>query len=330
MSSSPDDLVAVARALAADVLAPAAADVDLRSEVPRTHLQALADAGFYGLTGPRDAGGLDATASTTGAVVEELAAGDLATTFVLLQHLGVVRRVAASPLRDEWLTALCAGRRRSGVALQAALRPGPAAVTARREGGDVVLDGAVPWVTGWGLVDVLLVAARDGDDVVFVLVDAVDSAAVVATRQPLVAVRGSGTVDLRLTGLRVPSSRVVATAPLAGLLARDPGGLRLNGSLSLGVALRCTREIGPTALDTALTDVRSRLDAAGPEDLPAARAAAAALAHRAAGALFSSSGSRALLAGSLAERTLREAAFLLVFGSRPAIRTALVGELTSR
>ena len=34
-----------------------------------------------------------------------------------------------------------------------------------------------------------------------------------------------------------------------------------------------------------------------------------------------------MLAGSVAERTAREALFLLVFGSRPAIRAALVHQL---
>ncbi|WP_158550779.1 hypothetical protein [Geodermatophilus sp. TF02-6] len=38
-------------------------------------------------------------------------------------------------------------------------------------------------------------------------------------------------------------------------------------------------------------------------------------------------GSRAVLTGSDAERTAREALFLLVFGSRPAIRQALLGRL---
>ncbi|MCU1604019.1 MAG: uncharacterized protein JWP46_484, partial [Modestobacter sp.] len=58
-----------------------------------------------------------------------------------------------------------------------------------------------------------------------------------------------------------------------------------------------------------------------------ARAAASALAHRATGLLVVVTGSRAVLAGAHAERLAREALFLLVFGSRPAIRQALVAEL---
>jgi Acyl-CoA dehydrogenase, N-terminal domain len=324
------DVVARARRLAADLLAPAAAAVDAAGVVPRDHLDALADAGLYGLTGPVDAGGLAAEPATVAAVVEELAAGDLATTFVWLQHLGVVARLAATgppPLRAAFLPDLCAGRRRAGIALLAALRPGPPAIRVRRDGEDLLLDGAVPWVTGWGLIDLVLLAARDEDDVAFVLVDARDGPTLATVRQRMVAVQASATVELRLTGHRVPVGRLVDVVPLATLLDGDRAGLRPNGSLALGLVLRCARLLGRSPLDGELAAVRARLDAATPEQLPAARAAAAALAHRAAGALVVASGSRAVLAGSDAERTAREALFLLVFGSRPAIRAALLLEL---
>jgi alkylation response protein AidB-like acyl-CoA dehydrogenase len=324
------DAVARARALAEDLLFPSAAAVDAAGVVPRGHLDALADAGLYGLTGPADAGGLAADPATVALVIEELAAGDLATTFIWLQHLGVVGALAHGPaeLRSAFLADLCAGRRRGGVALQAALRPGPAAVRVRPDGDELVLDGAVPWVTGWGHVDLLLVAARDpADDVVFVLVDAVASPALTALPQRMVAVTASATVELRLDGHRVPAGRRVSTVPLAELRAGDAAGLRPNGSLALGLVARCARLLGPSPLDDDLVAVRTRLDGAGPAELPAARAAASALAHRAAGLLVAATGSSAVLTGAHAERSTREAVFLLVFGSRPAIRAALVAEL---
>jgi hypothetical protein len=48
---------------------------------------------------------------------------------------------------------------------------------------------------------------------------------------------------------------------------------------------------------------------------------------RAAAALTVASGSRAILGGQHAQRLAREAAFLLVFGSRPPIRAALLSLL---
>ncbi|MBO0868041.1 MAG: hypothetical protein J2P15_05705, partial [Micromonosporaceae bacterium] len=55
-----------------------------------------------------------------------------------------------------------------------------------------------------------------------------------------------------------------------------------------------------------------------------ARAAASALAMRAATALTVATGARSLLVTEHAQRLVREAMFLLVFGSRPAIKEALL------
>jgi alkylation response protein AidB-like acyl-CoA dehydrogenase len=74
--------------------------------------------------------------------------------------------------------------------------------------------------------------------------------------------------------------------------------------------------------------VRSDLDAADPGELPAARAAAAELAWRATGSLVVAQGARSIVTDHHAQRLAREALFLLVFGSRPAIRDELAKRLT--
>lgn len=329
-----------ARALTEELLAPQAAAVEAAGAVPRSHLDALAAAGL------RAAEGEDALA-----VVEELAAGDLATAFVWIQQVGVARWLGAASAQDErWaaqLADLRAGRAHAGIALQAALRPGPAAVVARpvddddERGDGWVLDGAVPWVTGWGLLDAVLLTARDGEEVLFLLLDLGEvrrGGQVPGLRGellPLAAVRASRTVELHLDGFRVGADRLVARGQHAALLAGDAAGLRPNGSLALGLVQRCVRAMAAddrhaergAALAEEVEAVRARLDAAGPEDLPTARAAAVDLAWRAAAALALVTGSSAVIAPSLAERTVREALFLLVFGSRPAIREALLDGL---
>ncbi|MGQ7295328.1 acyl-CoA dehydrogenase family protein [Quadrisphaera sp. KR29] len=332
-------LAATARALAEELLAPQADAVESAGAVPRSHLDALAAAGL------RAAEGDDVLA-----VVEELAAGDLATAFVWIQQVGVARWLGAGAAAgdERWaaqLDDLRAGRAHAGIALQAALRPGPAAVVARpvapADGGGWVLDGTVPWVTGWGLLDALLLTARDGEEVLFLLLDLAavrDGGQVPGLRGqelPLAAVRASRTVELHLEGFRVGADRLVARADHGALLAGDAAGLRPNGSLALGLVQRCARALDAderhagrgAALAQELAGVRARLDAAGPEELPGARAAAVDLAWRAAAALALATGSSAVVAGSLAERTVREALFLLVFGSRPAIRGALLDGL---
>ena len=61
-----------------------------------------------------------------------------------------------------------------------------------------------------------------------------------------------------------------------------------------------------------------------------ARAAASELAVRAAAALAVRDGSRAVSVDQHAQRLAREALFLLVFGSRPGIKSALLRRLGAR
>ena len=322
-----DSIVERARAIADALLFPAAMQTDAADILPVNHLDLLAREGFYGIAGPTEAGGTDLDPPTTTVVVESLASGCLTTTFVWLQHRNPVRAVAASEtpgLRDRWLAPLCRGERRAGIAL-AGNRPGPPILRATRtQAGDVLLDGEAPWVSGWGLVDVVLVAARIDDAVVSTLVDARDAPTLQVEHLRLVGANASGTVTLRFRDHLVPAERVVGAEPHADVLARDAEGLRLNGSLALGVADRCCRMMGPTAFDEQLTAVRRALDDATTEGLPEARAAASDLAMRAATALTVAHGSRSILTDQHPQRLAREALFLLVFGSRPPIRTELL------
>ncbi|HTT52099.1 MAG TPA: acyl-CoA dehydrogenase family protein [Streptosporangiaceae bacterium] len=327
----PAQVLARARELAARVLAPAAAAVDASQRIPPGHLDLLAAGGFYGLAGPRPAGGLDLPLRDACQVVETLAAGCLSTTFVWTQHHGVVRAVAASDtagLRAELLAPLCRGERRAGVALAGTL-PGPPRLRARAVPGGYRLDGSSPWVTGWELTDTLYVAARDEQDrVVWAVLDVPAERTLSAEPVQMVAVMASRTVTLRFDQHFVPAGRVTGTLPVAEWQLRDRAGLRLNGSLALGLAARCGQLIGPGPLDEQLTACRARLDTADPAAMPAARAAACELAMRAAAALVVTQGATAILAGQDAQRLAREALFLLVFGSRPTIKRALAGLLT--
>lgn len=313
------DPVDRARALARSVLLPDAGRVDRADRVPDEHLAALDDAGLTGLaaTGPSLAERLGVT--------EALASGCLATAFVWLQHQGALAALAqgAQGVRDRFLADVAAGRRRAGVAITA-LRP-PRPLRVHRQGGGFRLDGTVPWVTGWGIADLLLVAALEEHDLVHQLLVDVPAPGVTAERLVLTAANASRTATVTFDGLAVPADRLVATEPLADQRARDAAGLAGNGALALGVAARALAE-GTDAggLDRALTRARDDLRVAGPDRLPAARAAASDLALRAATRLVVATGARSVLAGSLPERLLREAAFLLVFGSRPAIRAELL------
>jgi alkylation response protein AidB-like acyl-CoA dehydrogenase len=327
---SGSDLPAKIQDLAARFLADAAA-VDAADTVPEEHLRGLADAGLYGIFAPTEVGGLGLGAEV-GLVIEELASACLASTFVWLQHLRLLGAMldpgTPAALREALLPAVVRGDVRGGVAL-AGLLPGPPRLTARPADGGWLLDGEAPWVSGWGVVDLLVTVARGPEDTaVTLLMDARQQQGLTAARQRLAAVNASVTVQLSFDGVFVPDGRLVSQAPYDPVAAQSEG-LRGNGSLALGVGRRCCALIGPSPLDDELDACRAELDAADTAGMPAARARASEFAARAAHYLAVRRGSRSALAGDDAERLAREAGFLLVFGSRPAIKDALLGRFAS-
>ncbi|GIH17620.1 hypothetical protein Raf01_57920 [Rugosimonospora africana] len=309
--------------MAENVLWPSVAEVDRADRIPAAQLDLLAAEGFYGLATEVDA-------TLLGRLVETLASGCLTTAFVWLQHHGAVRAVAAAErpeLRVRWLDELRSGRCRAGAA-QAGVQPGPARVRARRVDGGYLLTGEAPWVTGWDMIDVLHTAARVADGstetVIWALLDAATGPTLAVEPLDLVAVAASRTVVVRFADHFVPDDRVTIVVPFADWPARDAAGLRGNGSLALGLVDRCVRLTGSDPLNRELDECRAGLDAGPPEVMPERRAAASALATRAVAALTVATGSGAVLRGSHPERMAREALFLQVFGSRPAIRAALL------
>jgi alkylation response protein AidB-like acyl-CoA dehydrogenase len=304
-----------ARRIAEEVFLPAAPVVDAADRIPAGHLDLLAAQGFYG---PPPMERTDVYR-----IVETLASGCLATTFVWMQHLGALRGCEGT----RWAEPMARGEVRAGVAL-GALRPGPASLRAQKVPGGYLLDGESPWVTGWDMIHVLYTAARDErDDVLWCLLDAVPGPTLTVTPLDLVAVRASRTVLVQFVGHFVPDERVVDRMPYADWPARDTNLLRGNGSLALGLAGRCAALLDSGPLRAAVDGCRYALDTGTPAELPDARAAASALAARAAAALAVGSGAGAVLRGSHAERLGREALFLLVFGSRPSIKESLARRL---
>ncbi|QVQ51265.1 acyl-CoA/acyl-ACP dehydrogenase [Spiractinospora alimapuensis] len=327
-----------AAAVAEQVLFPAALEVDTAERVPEGHFQRIAEIGFYGFAAPDGLNTLDLPdfASVCRAV-ETLAGGCLTTTFVWLQHHGAVTAAANTQnhaLRDTYLESLLTGERRAGVAVTAAVRPGLPQLRAEPASGGWYLDGVAPWVTGWGMIDTLYVAARDANDaLVMALVDAEESECLQAGPPArLVATNAGRTVTLRFSRYFLPRERVASITPRETYLRGDAETVRFNGNLALGVAGRAITLMGEDgqALSAQLSRTRDRLLSTTPEHVPTARAATSELAMRTAAALTTYVGGRSLLTDAHAQRLVREATFLLAFGTRPTIRSALLRTLSTR
>jgi alkylation response protein AidB-like acyl-CoA dehydrogenase len=315
-----------------EILAASASEVDATQSFSTEQFNVIAASGLYGAFAPLSLGGLELEFGTLCSVVEQLAAACLTTTFVWIQHFRLLASLLDPPTPNEireMLPRVIEGQVKGGVAL-GGLLPGPPRLWATKTELGWRLDGDAPWVSGWGIVDVLFVTARQSDDrVVSFIIDAVDQPGLDVKRHRLSAMNASSTVQLTFNDFRIAQDRYVGSQPYAPGQER-PEGLRVNGSLSLGIVRRCCELLGPTSLDEELDRCRADLDAFETKDIYVSRARAAELAVRAAHALSISRGSRSAIYGDIAERTTREAALLLVFASRPAIKESLLDLMINR
>lgn len=348
-------LVVAASRLAADLLAPAAQQVD-QSLVPAGHLAAIGAAGLLAPTASAEIGGGGAPAAVGRAVNELLAGACGATWFVVTQHGTPVRTLAVSDnleLRRQWLGPLASGSALAGIALAQLRRPGPPAVVGVAGAGGWSVSGDVPWLTSWGLADVVLLGFRDGADVVFALVPVADQPGLVAgARLPLAAMQAARTVPVRLDGYFVAETHVVERVPFDDWAARDAA-TTANVTPAvfglLGAVLTRLRSEGDRRREPSTLALAERLgeEAAGLrtaayaliDDVPAGermadrlalRASALELLTVAAAGLVAAGAGASMSLGHPAQRWAREAMFHLIQAQTPAVRAATLDRFAAR
>jgi len=165
--------VHAAARLARDVLVPhaPAADDPARGVCP-AHLAQLADAGLFSVDVPAGEGGLGGDARVDRETIELLSGACGATWFVHTQHQlpQAVARGLLEPLGPTGPAAvrhradLATGRVLAGIALAHLRRPGPPVLRATADGTGWRFTGAADWCTGWGLVDLVMIAATTPED----------------------------------------------------------------------------------------------------------------------------------------------------------------------
>ncbi|WP_369387296.1 acyl-CoA dehydrogenase family protein [Streptomyces sp. CG1] len=326
-----------AHRLATDLLIPEAERVD-REGVPMSHIEAVKSSGLLGAGAPVAYGGSGAPPDVVRGIAEILSGACCATWFVQTQHHTPVQTLVQSelPVRERLLGPLARGELLSGVAY-AHLRSYPhrVPVRVRREGGGWRFDGTVPWYTGWGLNDVLLLAgATDAGEVLFAFAQAREQPGLRASEpMRLAALTAARTVSLELTGLWLPEEAVALQTPYERWAPGDRA-RTLNASPAVfGVAaaalsLLDTETAAP--FRARLADVRRRAYALADHPAPlervaerlAVRAEAYEVLRTATTAAVVAGGGRSMALTSRAQRLAREALFLLVQGQTAETRAA--------
>lgn len=341
MTSASHPLVARAHHLADDLLAPHAERVD-QEGVPAGHIDAVKRSGLLAVSAPEEYGGVPAAVARETA--EILAGACCSTWFVQTQHHTPVATLAksGSPVRDRLLGPLARGELLAGVAY-AHLRAHPRVpVRATRTRDGWRFDGTVPWFTGWGLNDLMLLAGvTESDEVLFAFTEARAQPGLHASPpMRLAALTAARTVSLELDGLWLPEEAVVLRQPYEEWAATD--GLKtvnaspaVFGIAEAALALLDDATAGP--FRARLTAVRGQAyalaDQCAPhellEDRLALRTQSYAVMQAATTAAVVAGGGRAMVLAGKPQRLAREALFLMVQGQTKESRGAHLKALGS-
>ena len=220
-----------ARDFASRVIAPQAAQIDERETFPREIMRGLAELGLLAINVPTELGGAGAGVVATALALQEIARA-CASTAVMTSVANMVgetiARFGTDAQKRQHCPKLASGAYAMGsFALSepdAGSDPGGMRTTARRDGGEWVLDGAKQWITGGTHAGVYIVWARTAGPeagakgISCFLVEGGARGLEVGRPEDKMGIRGSDTVALEFDGCRVPAD---------ALFGQENGGFKI-------------------------------------------------------------------------------------------------------
>ncbi|MCG6157981.1 acyl-CoA dehydrogenase family protein [Rubinisphaera margarita] len=334
-------------------IAELAAETDQERCWPAAQLRSLTEAGVSRWDIPEHYGGLSTESTQMSRMYLDVSAACLTTSFVLSQRNAAVQRIVAAEneeLKERLLPGLAAGETWATVGIShlstSRQHLGTPSVAAREVAGGYVLNGFVPWVTGVRHADVLVSGGtlEDGRQVLVALPSETEGIQYGGTAEML-ALTASATGNLNLENVFVEQWQVVA-GPVEQVMKSGGGG---TGSLTTsviatGVAVRAVRalldeaesrsDLEPEAkqfereCDRLVDDIlATETGSTGSSEQctpQSIRTRANSLVLRSAQAYLTAAKGSGFVSGHLAERTIRESMFFLVWSCpAPVAQSAL-------
>ena len=260
-------LQARARDLAQSEFAPKAAEVDRTEAYPWDNVARLRDAGFIGMTVPREWGGQGASYLDAVLVIEEMAKACGATGRITVEaNMGAIgaimkygsdaqKRLAADIVLAGDKPAICITEPDAGSAAT------EMTTRADKRGDKYVINGKKHWITGGGVSRLHLIFARvfeNGEEQGiggFIAIRDEDAGLVIGKREPAMGLRGIPETEVLFEDLELPADRIVVPPRgirhgFAGLMNAYNGQRVGAGTVAQGIAAG--------AFDRALEFVQNR------------------------------------------------------------------------
>jgi alkylation response protein AidB-like acyl-CoA dehydrogenase len=220
LDSEQRELRDLVRVLARERVGPRAAEIDASHEFPWDVVELFRENDIFGLFFDEESGGLGTGVLLSLVAIEEVARVCATSALILaVQELGSLglKLAGSEEQRERWLPRLASGEVLAAYALTESGSGSDSAAmgtTARREGGEYVLDGSKRFITNAGVAGLYTVFAKTDPGaghrgVSAFLVEAETPGFAVARLEPKMGIAGSTTGELTFDGCRVPAGNLL-------------------------------------------------------------------------------------------------------------------------
>lgn len=265
-----EQVIALARRIATEKLAPRAAELDRERTFPWRNVRTLAEAGFFGVPIAEAEGGLGLGRVGFVAVVRELAKACASTALVYVTHPGVAKALeiaGGEAVKRKWLPEMLSGQSLGAFAVhEAASGCNETAIItrAKRDADTYILKGSKFFVTSGGEAHIYLVLARTdpekGSQGMSMLLVEKDAPGLSFGRpEDKIGLTSTSSRELFFADCSVPASN---------LLGREGEGLQVQGRAIAGWGLfgaaAISAGIAAAATELAIKHARERVIAGQP------------------------------------------------------------------
>jgi alkylation response protein AidB-like acyl-CoA dehydrogenase len=262
-------------------VAPHAEHIDQDVEAVREALNKMGRLGLMTLKRPLEYGGPAISEEEFKSFQEEAARASGTFAFLQTQHQSAAGLIASGEnkeLAHEYLPLMHDGTKMVGIGFSQLRRPGDPIMRATPTEGGSILNGHVPWVTGWSFYPEFLVGATLPDGrAQFSIVPLTEQPGVkISAPMRLAAMMAAQTVTVDFEDFFVPDSKISMTREAGWIANNDRINIALQGSFAIGCATagidvlrKAVERRGQTflhdtliALSRELDEVRAALQAA--------------------------------------------------------------------
>lgn len=238
--------------------------IDADVECLRTALKGLCERELMALRRPHKYGGPGLPELQFRVYQEEVARYSGALAFLQTQHQSAVAMIARSEnekLKEEYLPLMGDGRKLVGIGFSQLRRHGDPVMRAQPTDGGFILNGTVPWITGYKLYEEFIIGATlPGGESLFGVVPFTDQTGIkFGEVMQLAAMESAQTVSATVEDFFVSNDMVVFERPAGWIHSNDMINIVLQGFFAVGCARAGLDILGENAEKKHLPFLKSTL-----------------------------------------------------------------------